>query len=287
MNKLTNRKIDRAKKYALAGITFTGAVAATGPLALLAQVPLYMACVNYTSKAVKNYYIDNSMMVADSKGKIGQILPNIKQLLTLACLKNDNERTNFLNIQEMNFFLGADIVDKKGDPIKYTTTSHAITYKNLKKLEKDGYITNLSREERKKEKNFFLEKLMLGNFKGAFSGKKSKAYDISFNKTDKVMDEEYIKKTLGADDQKLSTMYEIKRDDVTGQIVNINYNVSELMKEKFGSVKDRIKTIKLPERERFISKLKNYTISESQHINASQREVDLTKNMEKADETVR
>jgi len=76
--------------------------------------------------------------------------------------------------------------DAKGKEKTYHTISQALTVKLLKKLEKEGYIKDLSYIKIKKSK-LFLEKLLIGS-KGR--GKhKYQMYKISFNLTDKIIDD--------------------------------------------------------------------------------------------------
>ncbi len=62
----------------------------------------------------------------------------------------------------------------------YSTRSHAMTYQLLRRMEKEGKIQNLQREEAGKSR-LILESLATGNFKAIFRNKKQKMYNISFN----------------------------------------------------------------------------------------------------------
>lgn len=80
--------------------------------------------------------------------------------------------------------------DNKGNLITYKTKSQPLTKKLLKKIEKDGYITNFKYIKAGRSSLFF-EKILFGNIKGLF--KRYMKYKMSFNITGKKMDENYIK----------------------------------------------------------------------------------------------
>jgi len=258
MDKLTLRKIDRAKKFTLSTLGLGASVvalpfAAVSPVGAIITAPLLYSSAKGMNEAINNEYIKDSMMNVRNNGKITQEFPGIKQMLAIMNLRTPEQKENFLNIQEMNFFLGSDNVDKNGEKIQYSTRSHAITYRNLMKLQRDGYIENLSRDKSGKSR-LILESLMMGNFKKIISNKQADMYNITFNKTGKELTEEYICSFLKTTPEELYNKYDVKKDK-DGKISNLNYNVGELMRENLGKVKDRIKNVALPKKDKFRSSL--------------------------------
>lgn len=217
----------------LAGIVFNPVIG----------LPLTVDGAQRMLKGIRGEYIKDSMINVMSNRfysktfhnkeyRIVQEFPNPKQLVTASLLK---DKTNFLLMQELNFLLGSDTLDKKGERIKYTTHSQGITKFMLSRLQRAGMIQDFQSEDTK-PKALMLEKLMLGNAKKGLL-KKEKMYEMSFSKTDKPITEEAIQKFL-----KIDTLddknYVIKRDK-DNNIVSVNYRASTLIKDKLGAVKEK------------------------------------------------
>ncbi len=274
MDKFKLRKLDRAKKFALSGLgigvgAVTFALSTQNPIGFSVAVPLLYTSAKGFDEAMHNEYIKNSMMNADSNNKISQKLPGIKQILAIMNLRTKEQKSDFLTLQELNFLLGSDTVDEKGNQIQYSTHSHAITYRNLSKLQKDGFIENLKREHAGKKK-LILESVVLGNF-DKLRDKPADMYNISFSKTDKAITDEYICRTLNITPEELKVKYDVKRDK-EGKIINLNYNVRELMKENLGSIKERVKKRDLSKKDKFISELQSGVIKEPTYKDKSDKD---------------
>lgn len=191
---------------------------------------------NISDSLYKNY-VENSIMVVKKQKNgdymIGQSLPSMKQLLEATTSDNKME---FLKLQECNMLLQLDARDENQNPIKYTTRTHVGNFRMLKKLEKDGIITNLSKEpagtsslrvekmlignssNKKKDKEELKEKKQerkaeirakIGEQKGIFNkiktfgqemksgiGKQTEMYNVTFEKNDKVLSDKEIGKML-------------------------------------------------------------------------------------------
>lgn len=207
-------------------------------------IPLTIDGTQRMLKGIRGEYIKDSMINVMSnniysktfhkkENRIVQEFPNPKQLVTASLLK---DKTNFLLMQELNFLLGSDTFDKKGNRIQYSTHSQGLTKFMLYRLQKAGMIQDFKCEETK-PKALFMERLMLGNInKDLF--KKDKMYEMTFSKTDKQITEEDIKKFL-----KIDTLddknYDIKRDR-ENNIISVNYRASTLIKNRFNNMKDKL-----------------------------------------------
>jgi hypothetical protein len=207
------------------------------------ELPLSINGAQNVLKGVRGEYIKDSMINVISnkfysksfhgkENRIVQEFPTIKQFVTAVLTKN---KMNFLLMQELNFLLGSDTVDRKGEKIKYTTYSQGLTKLMLTRLQKSGMIENLESTEAK-PKMLFSEKIMPGNTKkGLF--KKENMFEMSFFKADKKISEEDIKKFLRIDTSDKEN-YDIKRDK-DNNILSINYRTSKLIKDKLSKVKDK------------------------------------------------
>ena len=134
----------------------------------------------------------------------------IQQRLNMSLLKNSkiNNKGKFFEVEMFNLLL-----DMKGNK-KYETISQNIVLRNLKKIEKLGYIENLQYESdtinndhvnkkaiKKNNKtmnkvNSFLVNLGMGNFKNMT--KEQKNYEINFNRTDKEINQDTINEILSS-----------------------------------------------------------------------------------------
>jgi|GEM_PF-3183608 len=209
----------------------------------LIGLPLTVNGAQNLLKGIRGEYIKDSMINVVSnnfysktfykkENRIIQEFPSIKQFIAATLTKN---KMNFLLMQELNFLIGSDTFDKKGEKIKYTTHSQGLTKLMLTRLQKSGMIQNLESAETK-PKMLLSEKLMLGNTKqGLF--KKEKMFEMSFSKSDKQITEEDIKNFLKIDTLDRES-YDIKRDK-DNNILSINYNTSKLIKDKLSKVKNK------------------------------------------------
>lgn len=232
---------------------------------------------NLSDSLYKNYVENSIMGIKKQKSGdyiISQTLPSIKQLLEATTSDN---KMNFLKLQECNMLLQLDSKDENENPIKYTTRTHVGNYKMLKQLAKSGIITSLSKESAGTS-SLKIEKMLIGNStnknkeknkeyrqkrkaeikekineqKGILNkikiwtkemknglGKQTEMYNITFEKTDKILSEEEIKKMLPfivsenrIDEKKFNII-----KDKSGNISQIDYS----MKYVLGAFKDRAK----------------------------------------------
>lgn len=210
----------------------------------LVGIPLTIHGTQNLLKGVRGEYIKGSMInVVSNKfyaktfykkeNRIIQEFPSINHFIAVTLTKN---KMNFLLMQELNFLLGSDTLDKNGERITYTTHSQSLTKLMLSRIQKAGMIQDLKSEETK-PKSLIIEKLMLGNTKGGLF-KKDKMFEMSFSKTDKKITEEEIMKFLKIDNLD-NEKYSIKRDK-DNNILSINYRTSTLIKDKLKNVKDNL-----------------------------------------------
>lgn len=247
---------------------------------------------NVADSLYKNY-VENSIMVVKKQKSgdymIGQSLPSMKQFLEATSSEN---KMDFLKLQECNMLLQLDSKDENKEPIKYTTRTHVGNYRMLMQLQKSGIITNLSKEPAGTS-SLKIEKMLIGNSsskekskedkqkrrdeirenvaaqKGLFNkiktfgnemknglGNQTKMYNITFEKTDKVLSDKEIGKMLpfilkenSIDDQK----FNVSRDS-NGNISQIDYSMKyvletfknrarEKMKNRASSIRDNLKNL--------------------------------------------
>ncbi len=210
----------------------------------LVGIPLTIHGAQNLLKGVRGEYIKGSMinvvsnkfyskMFYKKENRIIQEFPSISHFIAATLTKN---KMNFLLMQELNFLLGSDTLDKNGERITYTTHSQSLTKLMLSRIQKAGMIQNLKFDETK-PKALVIEKLMLGNAKNGLF-KKDKMFEMSFSKTDKKITEEEIMKFLKIDTID-NEKYIIKRDK-DNNILSINYRTSTIIKDKLKNVKDNI-----------------------------------------------
>lgn len=247
---------------------------------------------NVADSLYKNY-VENSIMVVKKQKSgdymIGQSLPSMKQFLEATSSEN---KMDFLKLQECNMLLQLDSKDENKEPIKYTTRTHVGNYRMLMQLQKSGIITNLSKEPAGTS-SLKIEKMLIGNSsskekskedkqkrrdeirenvaaqKGLFNkiktfgnemknglGNQTKMYNITFEKTDKVLSDKEIGKMLpfilkenSIDDKK----FNVSRDS-NGNIFQIDYSMKyvletfknrarEKMKNRASSIRDNLKNL--------------------------------------------
>ena len=247
---------------------------------------------NVADSLYKNY-VENSIMVIKKQKSgdymIGQSLPSMKQFLEATSSEN---KMDFLKLQECNMLLQLDSKDENKEPIKYTTRTHVGNYRMLMQLQKSGIITNLSKEPAGTS-SLKIEKMLIGNSsskekskedkqkrrdeirenvaaqKGLFNkiktfgnemknglGNQTKMYNITFEKTDKVLSDKEIGKMLpfilkenSIDDKK----FNVSRDS-NGNISQIDYSMKyvletfknrarEKMKNRASSIRDNLKNL--------------------------------------------
>ena len=238
-------------------------------------------------------YVENSIMVVKKQKSgdymIGQSLPSMKQFLEATSSEN---KMDFLKLQECNMLLQLDSKNENKEPIKYTTRTHVGNYRMLMQLQKSGIITNLSKEPAGTS-SLKIEKMLIGNSsskekskedkqkrrdeirenvaaqKGLFNkiktfgnemknglGNQTKMYNITFEKTDKVLSDKEIGKMLpfilkenSIDDKK----FNVSRDS-NGNISQIDYSMKyvletfknrarEKMKNRASSIRDNLKNL--------------------------------------------
>lgn len=128
----------------------------------------------------------------------GSIFQNSRShpLITLELLLTKNKKESFKK-ELFKMFKQLKKRNSKGEIINYQTESHSQTYRYLETLEKNGYIENLHKEPLGK-RSFLKESLLFGNTN--ISKNKKKYYLITFNLTDKQINEEYEKSFYGTND---------------------------------------------------------------------------------------
>lgn len=240
--KYVKRNIKNISSAILGSVELLGGVVGTAFNPIIG-IPITIDGAQRMLKGMSGEYIKGSMINVMSnkfysktfhkkENRIVQELPNPKQFITASLLK---DKTTFLLMQELNFLLGSDTFDKKGERITYSTHSQGITKFMLNRLQKAGMIQDFTCEETK-PKSLALERVMLGNInKKMFD--KTKMYEMTFSKTDKQLTEEDINKFL-----KIETLnedkYDIKRDK-DNNITNVNYKAIPLIKSSLNKVKEK------------------------------------------------
>lgn len=104
---------------------------------------------------------------------IVQGLPSPKQFLEATMTKN---KMDFLKLQEMNLLLQLDQRDENGNQIEYHASTHSGNYMLLKQLEKKGVIEQLKKTPTKKS-SLKTAKLLMGNRLGPEEKQKEKEYE--------------------------------------------------------------------------------------------------------------
>ena len=175
----------------MAPILLIGAVCVINGMAtlslplMLIPLPFMVISADRLIGDVKGNFIKKSIFSVSRHGKIEQdTLRNPLNIFKIIKSKNKKE---FLLREEFKMFKQLPKKDSKGREKLYYTISQSLTVKSLKKLEKEGYIKNLHYEETN-ESALFFEKLLIGNLKK--KKKKNKMFHISFNLTDKKIDDD-------------------------------------------------------------------------------------------------
>ncbi len=118
-----------------------------------------------------------------------------KPLKVVSLLSSKNKQEKFTE-EALNMFTEIKEKDKNGQKKKYNTRSQILTLSLLKRLQRHGYIENLE-YEKDGESSLFVEKLLMGNFKDLFKGKKYPMFQISFNLTDKPRNKDELMELAG------------------------------------------------------------------------------------------
>lgn len=232
----------------LGGMTemFAG-FALVGPAALVAIPLIYDGAVRAANgitgiKSNKSMMVTteakwNNMLFRKKENSITQNIPSLSQLFTALATK---DKKSFLITNELNFLLGANKIDKNGNPIKYSTKSQSLTRFMLNSAKKAGFIENFECEETDSQ-TLIAEKIMFGNF-GKNMNKKEKMFNMSFNISNKEITEEDISKFLRVEslDEK---RFNIRRDK-EGKIVSINQRLTNVISERVGEFKTNMLTSK-------------------------------------------
>ncbi|MBP3920088.1 MAG: hypothetical protein J6D28_00820 [Bacilli bacterium] len=147
---------------------------------MVAGIPILLVFSSKLVNLISQNKIRDSIFSVSSKGVIKQnSLANPIRFIKL--LMSKDKHMSFMNEAE-SMFKQLPRMNKNGDIIRYKTLSHAFTFRLLKQLEGDGYITNLVKEKEKKS-NLIFEKLLIGNTSNL--SRKKTMYKISFELTEK------------------------------------------------------------------------------------------------------
>ena len=210
---------------------------ASGFTFMLLPIPTYVkfialpqvinGAVDLTHSA-RNNYIKDSIINVGNDDVVKQNFSSPNTVLT-CMLAPKKQKAAMLFMQEINFLLQANKtrnVNGKEERIKYSTNSQKMTKTALELMEKKGYISNLEIESSKKKRLFF-EKIAMGNITGIT--KKEDMYNMSFNITDKKIDEKAIKKLIR---KSLDSKELIVKKDKNGNIQSVNYRLLDIIKGK-------------------------------------------------------
>lgn len=247
-------------------------------------------------------------MLKQPSNYIVEGVPTAKQFLEAYLTEN---KMDFLMLQEVNLFLQLDSKDKDGNDIVYNTLTHAGNYRMLQELEKSGMIEDLQREY-KGSKSLKMARLALGNSNSkqmssykkkrieqikenvkkqkGFGNKvktlkeelnegidkKTKMYNISFKKTDKVFSEQEICSMLSfvrddrglIDTQKFNTV-----KDKNGNIKSIVYKkeyITDMLKNRSKILVQRIKGKTFENKDSIRESLKQMTVGIDESASRSQ-----------------
>lgn len=114
--------------------------------------------------------VNGSMFKVNHKNHITQRINPLPVLLR----HRGESSAEIFNKETRKLFEGL----KRGET--YSTRSHAATYALLRNAQKEGLISDLSREETGKKSRLLLENIVTGNWKAIRDGKKHNMYNISF-----------------------------------------------------------------------------------------------------------
>ena len=161
------------------------------PIIIIIGFPIILITSSKVLNILSKNKVKDSLFSVSKKGKIVQnALANPLKIIKL--MKSKDKKQAFIE-EEKELFKQLPRTDKNNNIIKYNTISHALTYRQLKKLENQGYIKNLKKEEYKKQRLIF-EKLLIGNKKDLM--KKTQMYKISFEISEKDYQKEIIEQTI-------------------------------------------------------------------------------------------
>ncbi|MBR3117510.1 MAG: hypothetical protein IKF36_06565 [Bacilli bacterium] len=147
---------------------------------IIAMVPVATISAAKLADDISGNEVDNSIFSVSNDGKIVQ--NTLAKPFRFLKLLGKKDKTEAFKEEAVNMFIELKEKDDEGNKIEYSTVSHALTYKLLKDLEKNGYIEDLNRTDAKESRLLFA-KLTMGN--SDVSSKKRKMYNISFKLTDK------------------------------------------------------------------------------------------------------
>lgn len=179
------KKINKALEN-IVSIILTIMIGISGnPIIIIIGFPIILITSSKILNIISRNKVKDSLFSVSKKGKIVQnALANPLKMIKL--MKSKNKKESFIE-EEKNLFKQLPRTDKKNNVIEYNTISHALTYRQLEKLESEGYIENLKKEEYKKKRLIF-EKLLIGNKKNLT--KKTQMYKISFEISEKTYQKE-------------------------------------------------------------------------------------------------
>ena len=203
-------------------ICVEGVIAFNIPLALLSFSVMVVSAARLKGD-VEGNFIKKSIFSASRNGKITQ--DTLRHPLKFLKILGNKNKMDLLIKEEYNMFKQLKRCDSKGNIINYNTLSQGLTVKLLKDLERLGYIENLEYIKSKKS-NLFFEKLLIGN--NSKSKNKKNMYNITFNVTDKKIDDELF---LSINEQR----------QVTKDNIDSSYNPSMKLQEKMDIKKDEQK----------------------------------------------
>ena len=226
-------------------------------------------------------------------------IPTTNQFLEAYLTEN---KMDFLMMQEVNMFLQLDSKDTDGSDIIYNTLTHAGNYKMLQELEKAGMIEDLQKVFKEK-KSLAVARLALGNSNSkqmtsyrkrrigqireniknqkGFGNKvkilkeelnegidkKTKMYDISFKKTDKVFNEQeigamlsFIRDNRGVIDAQKFNIIKDKNGNIKSILYKKEY-VTDMLKRRSIKVAKKIKEKTVGNKENIKESLKKMTVA--------------------------
>ncbi|MBQ3474722.1 MAG: hypothetical protein IJH20_00910 [Bacilli bacterium] len=163
----------------LLGSTAAAVITLNIPI-IIAMVPVATISAAKLADDISGNEVDNSIFSVSNDGKIVQ--NTLAKPFRFLKLLGKKDKTEAFKEEAVNMFIELKEKDDEGNKIEYSTVSHALTYKLLKDLEKNGYIEDLNRTDAKESRLFFA-KLTMGN--SDVSSKKRKMYNMSFKLTDK------------------------------------------------------------------------------------------------------
>ena len=178
---------------------------------ILSVLPIVVCCSRGIDHA-KGNMVKGSVFSAYRSGRIRQY--GLCHPIRILSFVFDKDKTNRFLDEAITTFTQLKQFDSNDEPMTYNVFSQAMTLQLLRRMEREGYVCNLSYQKAKKSR-LILPKLYMGrlpDFK-----KKYQMYNISFNLTDKARDfqelRDMIKNTTGNDT--------LKDEGISQQKVNV------------------------------------------------------------------